>query len=299
MMSSQPLPRAIITSCSNTFFPSVINLLGSIKAHYPEHPPIFVYDLGLLPNFKTELRAIPGVTVADIPAFCPHWRSCYTWKTYIFAHPPAKLNLYLDAGCQVLKPLDEDFRLIEKNEWLLVDTGCAVADLIPEEYRIMFAIPEASWRETTFSAGIIGFKQTATSREVFARSYAAGVAGLTLGFSKNNAWRNKGKNKNPFTRNATHFRHDQTVINTMFRLTNENMPALRAHDVYSHEKKDHIPSQRIWHLRLSWRRLEYTRITDLHQKGSLVCWLNRVLIFGFVAVKNCKAALASAQGALK
>jgi hypothetical protein len=88
--------RAIITSCSNKFFPAVINLIGSIKNNYPDHPPIFVYDLNILKIFKKELETIKNVKVIQMPKFCVHWESCYTWKTYIFQHSLAESNLYLD-----------------------------------------------------------------------------------------------------------------------------------------------------------------------------------------------------------
>ena len=148
--------KAIITSCSNKFFPSVINLLGSIKAVYPKHPTIFVYDLGLLPNFRKEIESIENVKVINMPHFCGHWRSCYTWKTYIFAHPVAHLNFYLDAGCQLLKPLDEDFTIIENENLLLVDQGQTFKSIVPESYKSIFDLGETHNSLTVIHAGIIG-----------------------------------------------------------------------------------------------------------------------------------------------
>lgn len=155
------LDKAIITSASNKFFPSLINLLSSIKLVYPNHPAIFIYDLGLLPIFRKELELIDGVKVIKMPNFCNHWRSCYTWKTYIFAHPLARLNFYLDAGCQVLRPLDSVFSIIDKEDILLVDQGQSFKKIVPESYKSIFALDDMFDDLTTIHAGIIGFKQAA------------------------------------------------------------------------------------------------------------------------------------------
>lgn len=279
--------RAIITSCSDKFFPSVINLLSSLKANYPNHPPIYVYDLGLFYTFRRELELIEGVTVLPVPPFCPHWRACYAWKTYILAHPFADLNFYIDAGCQILKPLDEDFDIIAKEGMLLVDTGCPFEDLVPKEYRSIFDMDQSLDKETTFSAGIIGFTNTPEIMQVFKKSYEAAIVGLTLGFSANNLWRNKGKDKNIFTRSSNYFRHDQTVINLFFKkYLSKNKIPFQSHDNYNHLQTRDNPKQRIWQLRLTYKKLEYTQIQNLHPKKKILFRFNRLVISLMLLMKN-------------
>ncbi len=282
--------KAIITSCSNKFFPSVINLLGSIKANYPNHPPIYVYDLGLFYTFRKELEQIEGVTVIPMPHFCPHWRSCYTWKTYIFANPLADLNFYIDAGCQVLKPLDEDFEIIDKNNYHIIDVGVTLNDLIPDDYKILFSVPTSYNDVRGFSAGIFGFKKTASVSEMLNRTYSAALVGLSQGFSPDNLWRSKGKDKNMFIRQCKFFRHDQSLLNLFFRLQYGIEPKVMPNENYDNRSKNITPTQRIWHCRLQPKKLEYTKIELLHSKNNLNLLLtfNRILIGLVWKYKNLK-----------
>lgn len=281
--------RSLITSCSNKFFPSVINLLTSIKVNYPNHPHIYVYDLGLFTTFRKELESIEGVTVVDIPPFCPHWRNCYTWKTYILAHPFTELNFYIDAGCQILRPLNEVFDIIEKDSLLLLDTGCSFENLIPKEYREIFDLGDKFNSETTFSAGIIGFSNEPQIMKIFKHAYAAGISGLTLGFSADNLWRNKGKDKNIFIRSSSFFRHDQTLINLFYKKYFPEQKLIRSHDDYSYTSKNKTPNQLIWHLRLGYSNLEYTKINQLHKDKNILYQFNRLIIKLMLALKNTNA----------
>ena len=74
------LNKAIITSCSTKYFPWLINLLGSIKENYPNHPKIYIYDLGLFCTFRKELEKIDNIEVLKMPHFCKFWRSCLHGK---------------------------------------------------------------------------------------------------------------------------------------------------------------------------------------------------------------------------
>jgi hypothetical protein len=276
--------RALITSCSDKFFPSVINLLTSIKVNYPNHPPIYVYDLGLFYTFRKELEMIEGVTVIPMPHFCPHWRACYTWKTYIFAHPLADLNFYLDAGCQVLKPLDQDFKIIEDDDILLIDQGQTFADIVPKSYKEMFTISDQYDNDTVIHAGIIGFSNSSTVQKIFAKVYAAAIAGLALGFSAGDSWRNKGKDKSIFERDCKLFRHDLTLVNIFLRLYWYNI-TIQPLTIY-HGGLLNIPEQRIWHIRLNWKRIPYMSIRKLHRAIVFIPVINRVIVLAMIYLRK-------------
>ncbi len=268
--------KAIITSCSNKFFPSVINLLTSIKVNYPDHPPIYIYDLGLFYTYRRELEQIKGVTVISMPHFCPHWRACYTWKTYIFAHPLAELNLYLDAGCQVLQSLDKDFKIIEKEKILLVDQEQLFKDIVPESYKEIFDLTDDFDSKTVIHAGIIGFGDSPEVNKIFHKIYAAAQAGLALGFSSNDSWRNKGKDRNIFVRDCRLFRHDLTLVNIFFRKYWNNIQ-IQSLMIYHGNLLD-SPEQRIWHIRLNWRRPPFMSPTKLHPKPTWFVYFNRFIL---------------------
>ncbi len=225
------MDKAIITSCSTKYFIRLINLLGSIKINHPSHPKIYVYDLGLLPAFRKELEKIDSVEVLKMPHFCNFWRSCFPWKTYIFAHPIAKLNFYLDAGCQVLRPLDEIFGAIDEDDYFTVDQGVELKNIIPKEYKDLFELDDSYDALNTVTAGIFGFKNIPYINTILGKLHNWALAGLCLGFSPKEQWRNKGKNKNVFIRNCKMFRHDLTLLNIVLR---KNIQNLKIHDFKKH-----------------------------------------------------------------
>jgi len=278
------LEKAIITSCSTKFFPSVINLISSIKVVYPDHPTIFVYDLGLLPIFRKELAMVEGVEVVDMPKFCAHWRSCYTWKTYIFAHPMAKLNFYLDAGCQVLKSLDKVFDIIEEKDILLIDQRLSFKEIVPESYKKLFSLSDDCDDLLTIHAGIIGFKNTTNIINIFNDIYNAACVGLTLGFSSRDKKRNKSKDKNIFVRDCDLFRHDMTLVNVFFRKYHDDI-RLHSIDLF-HFDKNVVPEQFVWQLRLLYTKLDNLNIKILHKNTKVLFILNRFLIYFFIKIKN-------------
>jgi len=278
------LEKAIITSCSTKFFPSVINLISSIKVVYPNHPTIFVYNLGLLPVFRKELIMVEGVEVIDMPKFCAHWRSCYTWKTYIFAHPVARLNFYLDAGCQILKSLDEVFDIIEKKDVLLINECVSFKEIVPESYKKLFNLSDKCDDLPTMHAGIVGFKNTPAINNIFEKIYNAALVGLSLGFSSRDKKRNRGKDKNVFVRDCNFFRHDLTLVNIFFRKYYDNI-CLHSINLF-HFNKNVIPEQFVWLLRLRYTKLDNLNIKILHKNVKVLFVLNRFLIYFFIKIKN-------------
>ena len=273
------MTKAIITSASNKFFPSLINLLGSIKANYPNHPHIYVYDLGLFYTFRKEIESVPGVTILTVPHFVSFWRSCYTWKTYILNTPLADLNFYLDAGNQVLRPLDEVFEKIKNNGYLAVGTGGAIhnRDTTPKEYAEIFNMDEEDLNKEIITAGVFGFKKGDEKIKLITQKLFAGAkAGLTLGFSKTEQWKNKGVNKNPFIREVKYFRHDNTLLCILIAkiMPEVIIEPLENFDVVKSDR----PTQYLWNLRLNYQKLEYIS----YCKSSL----NKVYLFIFISLKE-------------
>lgn len=278
------LDRAIITSASNKFFPSLLNLLGSLKHNYPACPHIFVYDLGLLAPFRKELEAVPGVTCISMPAFVPFWRSCYTWKPYIFANPVARLNFYLDAGCQVLRPLDSVFEEIDKDGYFLIYQGGVFTDIVPKEYVEKFQLPSDLNSLQCLHAGIFGFKAGSVADRAITFTYEAAQAGLAIGFSLKEQWRNKGVNKNTIVRDCPVFRHDMTLLNIGFRKEFKNNLIVHSIEQYAGGKDAH-PHQYIWQLRLSYRMLDFLSPYVLHKAPPFVSLCNRVIVYGMLLFK--------------
>lgn len=256
--------RCIITSASDKYFPSLLNMLGSFKANYPDHPQIYIYDLGLSAPFKKEILKIAHVTILDIPHFVPFWRSCYTWKTYILNTPLAESNFYIDAGCQILQPLDAVFEKIEQNGYLLVSQGPEVLtyEIVPKDYSEIFDIEDRNLNSEIIAAGLFGFKKDSSIGIVTQKLYNAGQAGLCLGFSQGELWKNKGKNRNIFIRNCLRFRHDTTLL-TIFVLKYMKQAVVESIENFDGNKSGR-PEQLLWNLRMNYTALEYLNILNLN-----------------------------------
>ena len=266
------MDKVIITSASNKYFPSVLNLIGSIYKY--SDIPVVVYDLGLLPSFRKELELM-SVRVIKMPHFCSFWRSCYTWKTYITAHPLARLNFYVDAGCEFLRPFDEIWDFIERDDYFFVDQGGSFKEVVPTEYKRLFDLKDKFDELPLIAAGIIGFKKDSKITQLLEDTFTWGKLGFTLGFSKNDLWRNKGKDKTTVIQDCPLFRHDLTVLNWLMRIQMQN-PVIHDGAKYAGGKDWH-PQQTIWNFRMVYKKLRYL-------KPKLR--INRILIGGFMILKK-------------
>jgi hypothetical protein len=105
--------RVIITAASAAYGERLLAWLGGLSANWPSHPRIFVYDLGLTCDTRSELVK-HHIEVKKVPVFCPHWRLYFTWKLWCWNDAPADHVLWLDSGTLVLNNLDEIFDAIKE-----------------------------------------------------------------------------------------------------------------------------------------------------------------------------------------
>lgn len=281
----------IITSASNKFFPSLLNLLGSFEKNYPEHPHIYVYDLGLSSIFRKELESVEWITVLDIPKFSPFWRSCYTWKTHIFQHPLAEINLYIDAGSQVLRPLDEMFSEIEQHDYVAVEQGAELGLITPEEYKSIFPIDPKHYDKHCVTAGIFGFKKDSSVTPALSELYDCAIAGLCLGFSPTELWKNKGKNKTSFVRQCKMFRHDTTMLNLVLRKHIADLRIQNVDKFGGDSSPENHPEQLIWNFRMNYRMLQYLSADTLHKNPPFIAKINRAIVFAFMKARSLRLTL--------
>lgn len=267
--------RAIATSASNKFFPSVLNLIGSIKRNYPNHPPIYVWDLGLFSSFKSELAGIEGVTVVPMPHFVSFWRKCYTWKTYIFANSFTESTLYLDAGIIVYKSLDDYFAEIEQNGYIVFSQGLLCQETTPSDYLLTLNLPQDILNKEVITAGIFGFSQkNESAMHVCYRTYAAATAGLCLGFSRADKWRNKGVDKTFFWRDCKIFRHDTTLLPLFFHTTIENPVLHKVEETLTPPDKNFKP----YILNVRLHDYKYSYVAYAKSNATAAMFLNNLYI---------------------
>lgn len=278
--------KCIITSASDKFFPSLINFLGSLHTNYPDHPEVYVYDIGLFPLFRHELEEISWVHVLDVPHFVKHWRACYTWKTYILNTPHADLNLYIDAGAEILQSLEPLFEKINKQGYLAVSQGPAVslADVTPPEFFARFELSKEYETKEVITAGIFGFKKNPNVSVVTKDLYDAGAEGLCLGFSKNEQWKNKGLNATDIVPDCKMFRHDTTMISVLLYKYITDL-AIEPVEHFSSNLFGKEKGQYIWNNRQNFKILEYVDRKILNSDAKIAATFNRMCISGFLLIK--------------
>ena len=212
--------RALATAASSSFFCHLLDLIGSLKEHYPQAPDLLVYDIGLAYWQKWLLGQIEKVKIVPVPPFVPHWRCCYTWKLYILKHIPARLVYYLDASSRVLRPLDPVFEEIGKEGCFCVGQqsfGYSMADIIPSELSMKLQIlnPSDLKEKDYFAAGSFGFARGTPFERAIEEAYALACDGWTLGWSPAEKNRNRRKDYTTTIRTCPVFRHDQSVLNAV------------------------------------------------------------------------------------
>ncbi len=261
-------------------------MLGSLHQNFPNHPDVFVYDLGLFYTFRRELKKIPWIKVLDIPHFTPHWRACYTWKTYILNNPLADLNFYLDAGCQVLQPLEPLFEKIDNQGYLAISQGNEVLmkGVCPVSYFEMYDLDKKFMDAEIIAGGIFGFKKDSMISPVTQKLYESGVKGLCLGYSKNEQWKNKGINKTDVVPDCKMFRHDTTLISILLYKYVPNI-VIEPIELFSGSFFGREKGQYIWSIRLNYSKLEFTAASILNKKFNIQSALNRVYIQTFLILK--------------
>jgi len=104
-------PLLIVTAASTSFMIRLRNLVGSIHFWEP-HVHTVVYDLGFSPTDLQEIATWKRCTVVTFPfgENPPHVKLLYNfaWKIVLFRHALDRYGrfMYLDAGLEVLRPLE-------------------------------------------------------------------------------------------------------------------------------------------------------------------------------------------------
>jgi len=193
----------------------------------------------------------------------------------------------MDAGNQVLKPLDDIFEKIDKNGYLIVSAGNEVKnkDLIPEEYTSIFDLDRNRMDDGIITAGIFGFNSENIQISNLTKTlFDCGKEGLCLGYSKTEQWKNKGVNKNIFIRNTKYFRHDNTLL---CALVLKFVPkALIEHDEFFNWTLTSSKTQYVWNLRLNYKKLNYLYFNKKSKSNTLIKTINKIYLDLFLLLKE-------------
>lgn len=241
---------AITTAACENFAPYLFAMLASLEKKYPDHPVVYVYDLGLKKRQKEELRLIPWVKLIPPVSFSPHWRECYSWKPYLYMIPVERYRLHLDAGCIILKPLNAFFVKIMKSGYLLFDQGQLLGQIIYPQLWNRVGLSDLEFgNERVFAAGIFGFDSQSPMGIAVHEAAQLSKEGWALGYSE--CERHRGlKSVESIIRDCNVFRHDQSLINVTARKQYSKLTIL---------SEKHIPCSStignkafVWHCRKNY-----------------------------------------------
>ncbi|NNJ27518.1 hypothetical protein LzC2_36230 [Planctomycetes bacterium LzC2] len=104
--SSLPSDVILATAASDSHAQSVLVQLGSLRANWPDHPPVTVYDLGMKPAFVAAIEP-HAARVVRVPPFVPHWRRRMCWRGWVMRDLGKSLYIWLDGGVLALRPLTD------------------------------------------------------------------------------------------------------------------------------------------------------------------------------------------------
>lgn len=203
---------ALVTAADAKYAPFLFNALSSIHANFPDHPLVYVFDLGLSRAQRCELESVPWIRLRAIDKFIPDWKAGWSWKPYILTRVDERFVLYFDAANIVLyRSIALWFLAIKRHGFFGIANGQRMQEITPSDYWVMFGLdPTVCAARATFGAGLFGFDSAGPAGAAIRKCLALTVAGWNLGRS--------ASEQNPLygkvaLRDCVCFRADQTLFN--------------------------------------------------------------------------------------
>lgn len=203
---------ALVTAADAKYAPFLFNALSSIHANFPDHPLVYVFDLGLSRAQRCELNSVPWVRLKEINKFVPHWKSGWSWKPYILTQVGERFVLYFDSANIVLyRSIALWFLAIKRHGFFGIANGQLMQDITPSDYWAMFNLdPVACKDRPTFGAGLFGFDGAGPAGAAIRKCLSLTTDGWNLG--RSDGEQNPLYGKTPL-RACVCFRADQTLFN--------------------------------------------------------------------------------------
>jgi hypothetical protein len=225
------IPMNFCTAADDKHYPLLLNMIGSIHHHnFYDTVEIRVYDLGLTTLQKAELANLKKVKICEIEMTNPQLltyietgmnrqvRGLFAWKSVLIKDSLDHHDyvLYLDAGTTILKPLNQLFKHIKQNGYLLFDCGHSIkkmtTDYLINKFDLLSQDKQWILEETTFGidAGFMGI-----SREIYDEfvlpmyEYSKDMLNFTDNGTCPDGW--------------GYGRHDQTLFSILARKNNYNL----------------------------------------------------------------------------
>jgi len=220
------IPMYFCTAADEKHYPLLVNMIGSIFHHnFYDVVSVRVYDIGLTDIQKAELANMKKVTVCEVERTNPdiltyietgvnrHVRGLFAWKPVLIKDTldHCEYALYLDAGTTILKPLNQLFRHIKQNGYLLFDCGHSIKKMTTKYLidKLDLQSQDSEWilSDDTFGvdAGFMGISRQVYDEYVLpAYEFAKDIKNFTDDGTCPDGW--------------GYGRHDQTLFSILARL---------------------------------------------------------------------------------
>jgi len=220
--------KLIITAASEDYASSLKALLGSINLNWPDHPPVFVYDIGLK-DYTRSILVDNHIPTIKVPPFCSHWRSHYTWKIWCLNDAPARKILWIDAGVLILQPLNEIFEILDYQGYFVV-TNYELLDWEASELACQGCGVSNEFKngKSTLAGTLMGFKRNRKIQKILKES-------LRIALDEKNIARQIITN-----------RHDQSILSLLLYKYIQNIKIADSSIYLGELSPDQIPGQKIW-----------------------------------------------------
>ena len=206
---------AIVTASDCKYAPYLLNMLASLHRSSPEHPTVFVFDIGLNVWQQRELKSIPWVRLCKVEPFVGHWKLNWTWKPYVMSQVSQRYILYMDPNFVILRPLFSLFLIIRKHGYLAVSAIQRLWEITPTDYWDLVGVSrDAHEQDEVFGAGLFGYDHNHTASAAVIEALELAVAGWTLGCSLDER---RPTYDRSVIRDCACFRCDQTLLNLTLR----------------------------------------------------------------------------------
>lgn len=203
---------ALVTAADAKYAPFLFNALSSIHANFPDHPVVYIFDLGLSRAQRCELNSVPWIRVKTIDKFVSHWKAGWSWKPHILTQVNERFVLYFDAANIVLyRSISLWFLAVKRHGFFGVANGQLLREITPSEYWSLFNLDsDELGAKPTFGAGLFGFDQLGPAGAAIRKCLSLTIDGWSLGRSPTE--KNQLYGKVPL-RDCVCFRADQTLFN--------------------------------------------------------------------------------------
>lgn len=166
---SSTFQRIIVTACNSLYYNNVLTLIASLhRTSYNCFEMMIIYNLGLSEDELNTLKSIekvqicefPHVTQLPFPEFLVPKQHAYKALCVERSADISNIILWLDAGCVVLRNIEDIFNIIELEDiFLIEDCNWSNNHWTSPKCRQIMEVKDDELTSRQLCSGFIGYKK--------------------------------------------------------------------------------------------------------------------------------------------